>query len=224
MRPQTPTVPEPAEASVAAAPRGRALPLLLAMAALLLGACTPPAQPDGAVAAVGAAAEQHGRGRGPSTPTLPLPAPPAAEDVPRRSNATAGAVGAHSRRLLDGFLLNGLLVPLLEVEDASGPRWTDPALLADCGLPSQASIDGGPVPVGQALLGRAFTLRWHLFGCRPFGAGGIELTGTVELLILPENDGLSAVVQARELSVTDPGGGEHTLAAERYVTRARWTL
>jgi hypothetical protein len=130
-------------------------------------------------------------------------------------DAPADGVGPHD--LLRRFALHGLLLPLVDA-DSSPARWQDPSLALPCGPATRVSVDGGPVPVGSAWNGRAFTVRWQLDACQPFGPDGVLLHGQVELDVFPENEGLSAIMRVG----TTPQAGAAT--APGFVTQASWTL
>lgn len=135
----------------------------------------------------------------PATPereTVRIAKPPA---VPGPPEAPPDAQPVDLRR----FALNALLAPL--IDDSTPPRWTDVALdhLCDPGtrvlVDEQPLIPGGPVPE------RAFSLRWTMNHCEPFGPV-LALSGTVELTVTHEAAGMTAVVHPERLHIHTPAG------------------
>jgi hypothetical protein len=97
------------------------------------------------------------------------------------------------------FALNALLVPLLD--DSVPPRWTDVVLEHICGPGTRVLIDGKPLERYSPMPATAFSVRWTLDRCLPFGFDGMELSGSVELQVFHEDSGLSAIVTPHHLHV-----------------------
>jgi hypothetical protein len=105
---------------------------------------------------------------------------------------------------LQQFALNALLVPLLD--DAVPPRWTEVALHHLCGPGTRVEVNGQPLVPAAPIPATAFTVRWHIDSCWPLGSRDIELSGSVELLVFHEDNGLSALVSAQRLRVSGVRG------------------
>ena len=121
------------------------------------------------------------------------------------------ALAEHTERLLlTRFVLHGLLLPLID-DSARPPTWNDPAMHLSCADPSSVTADGAAVSAGAPLPGRAFTLRWHLDGCLPFGSGGPQLDGTAEFDVFVDDAGLSAIVRYEDLQVREARGATQRL-------------
>ena len=105
------------------------------------------------------------------------------------------AVPAH----LYKFALNAFLMPLLD--DSVPPRWTDVAVEYGCGSGTSVMVDGQPMIPGTSLPTRAFTVRWVMDECTPFGQGSVRLSGGIELVVSHKHLGLHAVVNPDHLSV-----------------------
>jgi hypothetical protein len=112
---------------------------------------------------------------------------------------------------LEPFALNALLAPLLD--DDEPPRWTDAALHSTCGPATAVAVDGKPMVDGARIPATAFTVRWKMDRCNPFGDSSIELSGIVDLLVFHEDTGLSAAVDARRLKVWSAAGRHHVETA-----------
>jgi hypothetical protein len=122
-------------------------------------------------------------------PTAPLP-----EAVDRDEIAQA----------MRKYALNALLVPVLD-DDGYPARWQDPSLAMACDAGTQVSVDGHPLePRGEVPVA-SFSLQWLMVGCAPFGWGGLELSGRAEILVLRDDDGLSAIARFIDLNVTHRG-------------------
>jgi hypothetical protein len=102
------------------------------------------------------------------------------------------------------FALNVLLVPL--IDDDEPPRWTDVAMHHFCGPATRVEVNGQPLEPGASVPATAFTVRWHIDQCWPLDRDALELSGDVELQVFHEDDGLDAVVDARQLRVSTPKG------------------
>lgn len=102
------------------------------------------------------------------------------------------------------FALNALLLPLMD--DAEPPRWTDVAIDLSCGPATRVTVDGESLPVGMPIPASAFKLRLDMDHCAPLGAGYAVLSGSVELLVFHEDDGLSAMVVPESLRAETPFG------------------
>ncbi len=102
------------------------------------------------------------------------------------------------------FALNALLVPVFD-DEASPARWHDPSLAVPCDPGTQVHVNGRPIEPRSLVSGQAFTVLWAMEACRPFGAGGPELTGGAEVVAFQDDDGLSAIVNLRNLHVRHRG-------------------
>ena len=101
--------------------------------------------------------------------------------------------------LLPRFALNALLATLMD--DDMPPRWTTVGPDHFCGPATRVEVDGQPMVSGAPIPATAFTVRWQLDDCRPFGGEGTDLAGEVELLVFHEDTGLSAIVDASRLRI-----------------------
>ena len=97
------------------------------------------------------------------------------------------------------FALNAFLLPLFD--DAAPPRWTSAAVEFACGPGTTVMVDGEPMVVGQPIPVKAFTVRWMMDRCSPFGHQSVELLGGVELKVVRNDAGLSAVVTPDHLRI-----------------------
>ena len=100
---------------------------------------------------------------------------------------------------LYSFALNAFLVPLLD--DAVPPRWTDVAVEFVCGSATTVMVDGQPMVPSQTIPVKAFTVRWMMDRCSPLGHQSVELSGGVELEVVRNDAGLSAVVTPDHLRI-----------------------
>ena len=139
--------------------------------------------------------------------TSPNAAPATGADA----RVAPAALSEHTERLLlTRFVLHGLLLPLID-DSARPPTWNDPATHLSCADPSSVTADGAAVSAGAPLPGRAFTLRWHLEGCLPFGSGGPQLDGTAGLDVFVDDEGVSAIVRYEDLEVREASGATQRL-------------
>lgn len=140
---------------------------------------------------------------------------PRAAEGPEPSPGSATATAAAADDLVtDEFrrwALNALLVPLLD--DRQPPHWTDVALRYFCGPGTRVEIDGQPMVPGTALPATAFSIRWHADECWPLGHDALELSGRVDLRVSHEDQGLSAIVDARRLRIATARGSGRLDAA-----------
>jgi hypothetical protein len=102
------------------------------------------------------------------------------------------------------YALNALLVPVLD-DDVYPARWQDPSLAMACDAGTRVSVDGQPLEHRSEVPGASFSLLWLMVGCTPFGRGGHELSGRAEILVLRDDDGLSAIARFIDLNVTHRG-------------------
>jgi hypothetical protein len=144
------------------------------------------------------------------------PGPTAAANTPRPAAAMVTPRAVESRLPVlppfDGpipidlyrFALNALLVPLL---DESEPlRWTDAAIMIDCGPGTRVLVDGEPMVPGAPIPTEDFAVRWLIDHCMPLGVASVELSGAVDLRVTHEEAGLSAVVAPDGLVVSSALG------------------
>ncbi|MEP7056805.1 MAG: hypothetical protein ABI809_03410 [Caldimonas sp.] len=109
-----------------------------------------------------------------------------------------------------GFLLNALLIPLLD--DDTPPRWVDPwfvttsSIALDC-AGARVSVDGKPLVAGARVPPTAFTLRWEMDRCSALNEA-VWLSGAVELLVFHDGDSYSASVRPEMLRVVSGVGDE----------------
>ena len=101
------------------------------------------------------------------------------------------------------FILNGLLVPALDV-DAVPLRWVDPRPAIQCRPGTSVRVNGVPLAPGDLVPNAPFELEWHTDGCRPFGAAGPRFDGDVKLTVFREDWGFSALVTPRGLRIMTP--------------------
>jgi hypothetical protein len=116
--------------------------------------------------------------------------------------AAAYAVDDAITRDFSRFALNALLATLLD--DDEPPRWSDVALSHFCGPAAHVEVNGMPLAHGSRIPTTSFTVRWSMDQCTPLE--GIELNGTVELLVFHEDSGLSAIVNPDRLIVSSAKG------------------
>jgi hypothetical protein len=135
---------------------------------------------DGRVSALGLGALGAAHAAGPAAQAEPL-------------------TGAFERRAL-----NALLVPLLD--DSEPLRWSDVALLHFCGPGTRVEVDGQPMVSGALVPATSFRVRWHIDRCWPLDYAAFELSGAVELVVFHEDNGLGAVVDARQLRIATARG------------------
>ena len=105
---------------------------------------------------------------------------------------------------LHRFALNAFLVPLLE--DSVPARWTDVVVQFMCGPGTSIWVDGQPMVPGDPIPPHAFTVRWVMDSCSPFGQESVELSGGVELMVSHTHAGFSAVVKPDQLKVDSQMG------------------
>lgn len=124
---------------------------------------------------------------------------------PRAAPADAGVMPNSPHDVdLHRFALNALLVPLFD--DAVPPNWS-PLALEHCGGDARVMVDGKPMVSGMPIPAAAFTVRWVMDHCTPFGLDSVALSGPAELLVFHEDTGLSAVVSPAGLRIDNwPGG------------------
>ena len=99
------------------------------------------------------------------------------------------------------FALHGLLAPL--IDDAG--RWTDMALDFMCDPDTRVLVDGQALMPGESVPTHAFTLRWDMGHCQPYGQA-IALTGAVRLVVSRGDAGLVARVMPERLWIHGPAG------------------
>ena len=97
------------------------------------------------------------------------------------------------------FALNAFLVPLFD--ESVPPKWTDAAMNFTCDGESTVMIDGEPMVSGKQIPAGAFTVRWNMNRCAPFGRESVEINGSVELVVARSVKGLRAKVTPNELRV-----------------------
>lgn len=129
-------------------------------------------------------------------PIAGSPAAPPTAPVTAQRDAVAEATFTR-------FALNVLLAPL--IDDAESPHWTDVALSYGCGPATHVEVDGQPLVPGERVPATAFIVRWTMDQCTPFESQ-VALTGSVELQVFHEDEGLSAIVHAERLTVAGPAG------------------
>ena len=116
-----------------------------------------------------------------------------------------GAVGSdETAQTIRKYALNALLVPVLD-DDGYPVRWQDPSLTMACDEGTRVWIDGRPLEPRGEVPGASFSLHWLMVGCTPFGRGGHALSGHAEILVLRDDDGLSAIARFIDLEVTHRG-------------------
>lgn len=132
-----------------------------------------------------------------------------ATDASAAPNAAAARADAEVSVLFQRYALNALLVPALD--EAEHPAlWADPERTMPCAdTPAQAWVDGRPLQAGREQSGRAFTLRWQLQDCWPLGMEGPHLSGSAELDVFRDDDGLTAIVRLQDLTVHARGRSVH---------------
>ena len=97
------------------------------------------------------------------------------------------------------FALNAFLAPLLD--DNVPPRWTYVGIDFMCDAGTTVMVDSEPMVSGKTIPVKAFTLRWEMDRCNPFGQNSVELTGIVEMVVVQSAKGLSATVTPIALRV-----------------------
>lgn len=97
------------------------------------------------------------------------------------------------------FALNAFLAPLLD--DNVPPKWTYVGIDFMCDAGTTVMADGEPMVSGKTIPVKAFTLRWEMDRCIPFGRNSVELTGNVEMVVVRSAKGLSATVTPIALRV-----------------------
>ena len=102
------------------------------------------------------------------------------------------------------FALNAFLAPLLD--DNVPPRWTYVSIDFMCDAGTTVMVDGEPMVSGKTIPVKAFTLRWEMDRCNPFGQNSVELTGIVEMVVVQSAKGLSATVTPVALHVDSFNG------------------
>jgi len=114
--------------------------------------------------------------------------------------ASRPSIAAAPAPALDRFILNALLVPALD-SDAMPLRWTDPRPVSQCGPETAVRVDGEPLLAGALVPDTPFELEWQADGCRPFGAHGPRLDGRVQLTVVREDWGFSAMIKPSGLRI-----------------------
>lgn len=122
-----------------------------------------------------------------------------------RFEAATAAGESPSARDLKAFILNALLVPLLDSEGGSPARWADPSFSVDCD-DARVTVDGVRPDV-NAPVPDTFTVRWQMARCTPLGAH-LELSGEVELHVETGGSGYSARVVPQGLTLHSAYGVE----------------
>jgi len=112
----------------------------------------------------------------------------------RPSRPSTAAIAQPKPQDTSRFILNALLVPALD-GDAVPLRWVDPRPALRCGPHTTVRVNGVPLLEGDLVPDAPFELEWLADGCRPFGAHGPLLDGSVQLTVFRENWGLSAMVE-----------------------------
>ena len=102
------------------------------------------------------------------------------------------------------FALNAFLAPLLD--DNVPPKWTHVGIDFMCDAGTTVMVDGEPMVSGKTIPVKAFTLRWEMDRCNPFGQNSVELTGIVEMVVVQSAKGLSATVTPVALHVESFNG------------------
>jgi len=102
------------------------------------------------------------------------------------------------------FALNAFLAPLLD--DNVPPRWTYVGINFMCDAGTTVMVDSEPMVSGKTIPVKAFTLRWEIDRCNPFGQNSVELTGIVEMVVVRSAKGLSATVTPIALRVDSFNG------------------
>lgn len=78
-------------------------------------------------------------------------------------------------------------------------------MLYHCGPQTLVEVNGQPLVPDTPVPATAFHLRWTIDHCAPFESS-LGLSGVVELQVFHDDDGLSAVVDARQLRLAGPAG------------------
>lgn len=160
--------------------------------------------------------------------------PPKASPVPQLAlmesgphNATAQDAKPDAPMPIDlyRFALHALLVPLLD--ENQPPRWTEAAIAFTCGPGTSVMVDGEPLVARKPIPAVAFTVRWNMDNCSPFGQESVEFSGRAELLVFHEDAGLSAIVMPEHLRVDSHMGRgwlRGPFTAEIFLTASPLTL
>jgi hypothetical protein len=123
----------------------------------------------------------------------PPPAAPRAAPMTPGADAT-GANGAEAASALGRFLVNALVLPLLD--DAEPPRFTEVALGLMCADATDVRVDGRRLTEGMETPAAAFVVQWQFAGTCPFGAEGPRLSGAADVLVLRDDEmGLQALAR-----------------------------
>jgi hypothetical protein len=125
----------------------------------------------------------------------PSPPPVALRAVTMTPGADAtGGNGAEDAAALGRFLINGLVLPLLD--DAEPPRFTEVALGLMCADAKDVRVDGRRLAEGMETPAAAFVVQWQFAGTCPFGAEGPRLSGAADVLVLRDDEmGLQALAR-----------------------------
>ena len=75
-----------------------------------------------------------------------------------------------------------------------------------CDAGTTVMVDSEPMVSGKAIPVKAFTLRWEIDRCNPFGHNSVELTGILEMVVVRSAKGLSATVTPIALRVDSFNG------------------
>ena len=135
-----------------------------------------------------------------STPAGATAKSPAASGLVARDPVIAAEIANDVRR----FAMNALLVPVLD-EEGTPVRWHDPSLAVPCQPGTQVLVNGRPIEPDSEVIEPEFSVRWTMQACLPFGAGGPELTGGAEVVVVRDDGGVSAMVHLRNLHVRHRG-------------------
>ena len=114
------------------------------------------------------------------------------------------ASAQHEIENFQQFALNALVLPL--IDDTEPPRWTSSGMHWICDGRGRVVVDGKPVPEGELVPARPFTVRWDLHRCPPFNGGELLADGELELHVTPDGSNLRAYIASSTLSLETPAG------------------
>jgi hypothetical protein len=109
------------------------------------------------------------------------------------------------------ILFTALFVPALD-PDAETLRWVDPRGLVGCGPGTAVQVNGQPLRPAAPVPDHPFELLWSARDCRPFGANGPVLNGTIGFRVTREDWGFSAHMAPIDRVVLADGDGAAVIA------------
>lgn len=102
--------------------------------------------------------------------------------------------------------------------DVERLQWVDARARLGCGPGTQVRVDGRELVPELPVPDHAFELEWSARACRPFGAGGPVLEGTIRYLVARDDWGFSARMSVADDARFVDEHGTHRLAGGSAAT------